>query len=265
MTEFRGRHYAWEYSLQGHGPLLVHLHGWNGHRDYFIKRCGPFLENDYALCCVQLPSFDEGSGLRPEMDALCEDLGLFLGALGHRELYLSGYCLGAVISLDFALRKPGGIKRLVLIEPTLEFPCGLGILRWPWLGPWVLKQVLRSRLGEALIRSLFLYGDEHPDGLLLKLFKEVHIPSSLAYLEMLWGYSRRDHRLRLEEGTPPPMTILRGDKTQSRVKRSCELLCHYFESDLLVQPNAGHFVFESAPDLLQKVLGSKNVETGQTF
>lgn len=125
---FEGRKIHWE--THGEGPPLLFLHEWNSSsalfRDHALDR--------YAAChqviLVDLPGFGRSEALADlSMDGLSRLLVALLDTLGHRRTSVLGFCLGAILGLDFALRHPERVDRLVLVDILIRFrPCSASFL-----------------------------------------------------------------------------------------------------------------------------------------
>ena len=110
------------YETQGEGPeVIVVVHGGAGlPHDYFH----PMLANlsRYA----KLVFFDRradmlGSGKSHQMasvDEMADDIDALRQELGLNRVTLLGHSFGGAIALNYAIRHPGNVKRLILVSAT---------------------------------------------------------------------------------------------------------------------------------------------------
>mgnify|MGYP001179469118 FL=1 len=100
-------------------PLLALAHGMGSNR----TRWSEFFEQTSLKSSWNLLRFDlRGHGESPwrgrtGMEIWCDDLAAILDAEHCARAVLGGHCLGANFALQFAHRKPGRTRGLVLIEP----------------------------------------------------------------------------------------------------------------------------------------------------
>jgi len=105
------------YLTAGQGEPLLLIHGYGGEAEKWINNIGVLAEK-YTVYAPDLPGFGNSQPLTgtyyiPELAAFVES---FVEHLGLTSFYLVGHSLGGGISLNYALRYPGRIKKLVLVS-----------------------------------------------------------------------------------------------------------------------------------------------------
>jgi pimeloyl-ACP methyl ester carboxylesterase len=120
------------YNEYGEGPILVLLHGNGESCDYFEHQIPCFSQN-YRV--IALDTRGHGQSPRGEkpftIKQFAEDLHDFMDEKGIEKAILLGFSDGGNIALEFALRYPERVEKLVLNGANL-FPRGVKPLyQWP--------------------------------------------------------------------------------------------------------------------------------------
>jgi pimeloyl-[acyl-carrier protein] methyl ester esterase len=104
----------------GSGPDLVLLHGW-GMNAAVWDDAARELAQHFRLHCVDLPGHGGSSACAPcTLDALADVLAAAL----PRRVAVCGWSFGGQVALNWALRVPHQVERLVLIATTPRFVRG---------------------------------------------------------------------------------------------------------------------------------------------
>ena len=247
------------YLSGGEGPsTLVLIHG--GGADSASLSWAPSIDRLSSSCRViapDLPGFGESD--KPEADYTLDYYTRFLERF-TRELdlgsfHLGGLSMGGQISLDFTLRFPSAVQKLLLVGSA-----GLGTrLRWQVLGrlggKWpglqksVRKTAARSPEAIRLSLGLFLHNPElATDDLVQEISRGITLPGAgrawRSYLAHEMDYSGFRHSFldHLAEITSPTL-ILHGanDKFISVkwAKKAHQLMP---DSKLCIFPECGHWL-----------------------
>ena len=120
------------YIEQGQGQPLILLHGNGESCDYFEHQI-PCFSKDYRVIAIDT----RGHGKSPRGDKpftikqFAEDLYDFMDAKGITKVNILGFSDGGNIALEFALKHPERIEKLILNGANL-FPSGVKPLyQWP--------------------------------------------------------------------------------------------------------------------------------------
>ncbi|MHB8507111.1 MAG: alpha/beta fold hydrolase [Candidatus Dormibacteria bacterium] len=102
----------------GEGEPLLLVHGWIGSAENFHKWM-PALEGRRRVIIPDLPGFGETPPLggRHSIEELGGWLEEFVDAIRLESFDLGGLCLGGTVALEFARRRPGAVRQLVLHTP----------------------------------------------------------------------------------------------------------------------------------------------------
>ena len=105
----------------GSGPDLVLLHGW-GMNAAVWGESATGLARHFRLHCVDLPGHGASAACAPgTLDALAD----LLAAALPRRVAVCGWSFGGQVALNWALRKPHQVERLVLLAATPRFVRGV--------------------------------------------------------------------------------------------------------------------------------------------
>lgn len=120
------------YIEQGQGRPLILLHGNGESCDYFEHQI-PYFSSDYHVIAVDTRGHGKSPrGERPfTIKQFAEDLYDFLDEKGIAQAILLGFSDGGNIAMEFALRHPERVEKLILNGANL-FPSGVKPLyQWP--------------------------------------------------------------------------------------------------------------------------------------
>ena len=199
--------------VSGSGPDLVLLHGW-GVNAAVWGELATELAQHFRLHCVDLPGHGASTACVPcTLDALAD----LLAAALPRRVAVCGWSFGGQVALNWALRKPDQIERLVLLAATPRFVRGA---QWDCgIDAAVLDDFARGLAHDyraTLQRFLALQarGDAHPRIVLRRLREHILArgePDVAALGAELRLLKETDLRDRLERITPPAL-ILHGER-----------------------------------------------------
>lgn len=240
---FEGRQIYWE--THGEGPPLLFLHEWNSSSALFREHALDRYTAEHEVILVDLPGFGRSEALDVlSMEGLSRLLVALLDTLGHRRTSVLGFCLGAILGLDFALRHPRRVDRLVLVDILVRFPVLLRVLFVPGVGAAVVHFSTQTAIGTRLA-ARFL--DDRSGGrTLARSFRQVRIAVSLEYLAMMRRYAKTDH-LRRAQGLESPVLCLASGSGPLPFRRCAVALTRSLpEGHLSMVPASRHYTFLTA-------------------
>lgn len=137
------------------GEIILMYDGWLGSWRAFSKIL-PFLENDYHMFVVATPGFGESGELRSRhtieanADLLHEVMDRLKLKRRGRKLYLLGLSFGGCVAIQFAVRYPHYLSRLIVQGvPIGPFPRWMRFVGHFVLRPWVhgiVRHLMKSRI-----------------------------------------------------------------------------------------------------------------------
>lgn len=104
-----------QYRVEGSGPLLIYIAGLDGTGQLFFKQA-PRLTPAYRV--VTFRSRDNGQFT---YDDLADDVAAIIRDLGEPRATILGESFGGTVALNFSLRYPGMVERLVVINSFPRF------------------------------------------------------------------------------------------------------------------------------------------------
>src|SRR5215208_2541650 len=102
-------------AVQGSGPLLVYIAGLDGTGQLLFKQL-PFLSHSYRV--ITYRSRDDNQFT---YDDLADDVRDIIRSLGEEHATILGESFGGTVALTFALRHPGMVERLVVVNSFPRF------------------------------------------------------------------------------------------------------------------------------------------------
>lgn len=108
------------YLSEGSGPPLVLLHGLGNNSKSWIRQLEG-LKQDYTVIAWDAPGYGKSSDPVPELQhfaQFADYLKRFLDGLQLEEVYLLGHSMGSAIAIDFAIRFPEKVTKLMIAAPT---------------------------------------------------------------------------------------------------------------------------------------------------
>lgn len=216
------------YVEQGQGKPLILLHG-NGEDSSYFEHQIPYFSSDYHVIALDT----RGHGQSPRGDKpfaikqFAEDLRDFMDEKDIEKAILLGFSDGGNIALEFALKYPERIDKMIVDGANL-FPSGVRPLyQWPVeIGYRIAK--LFSRKSEKALRNAEMLG---------LMVNEPHIdPSELAAITM-------------------PVLVVAG--TKDMIKEShTKLIYKSLPNAQLSIIEGDHFVANKNPEAFNKIVTS---------
>ena len=108
------------YEGTGQGDPLILIHGFGMDHRLWEPQVAAFSDR-WRVICYDLRGFGRSS--EPEEGvpyAHAEDLASLMVQLGLEQAHLCGLSLGGEVAVDFALRYPGAVLSLTLVDSTLD-------------------------------------------------------------------------------------------------------------------------------------------------
>ena len=102
----------------GHGPPLIFIHGFPLDHTMWRHQIDD-LQTDYRVLALDLPGFGQSQASRSEMSitGFADGIAEFLDRIGVQgKITLCGLSMGGSIGLQFALRHPHRLARLILCD-----------------------------------------------------------------------------------------------------------------------------------------------------
>lgn len=197
--------------------LYLAFHGWAGdHREF--SAIAARLPDDACWISVDLPGYGDSPAptawdIKTITEQLSDELSDLLDA--HHDITLVGFCSGVVLGLELARKRPGSIKRIVMIDPFAFLP-------------WYFKIFTLGEFGRRAYASTFM----SPAG--RKITDKILSSMQTADTDFTGAFVEADHELiqnylrlfaslngrQVFAGFEVNVEIARGEKTFGAVKKS---------------------------------------------
>jgi pimeloyl-ACP methyl ester carboxylesterase len=262
------------YSDAGTGPAVVLVHGTPSH-SYIWRNVVPGLRDaGYRTLVFDLLGYglsERPVGRDTSVAAQVRVLERLLEARGIDRANLAGHDIGGAVAMTFALRNRERVSKLALIDPV-------SYDSWP-SETW--QEIIRNRLPEYEKQS----EEEFREMMTRQLRMTVHDRERMtgevleAYLEPLSGALGRasffEHQVRHYDSRytreisgdlqklSMPVRILWGEEDEWQPTSYARRLRRDIpNSELVVVPEAGHFLMEDAPERVTAELSGFFAEDG---
>lgn len=188
-----------QYRVKGSGPLLIYIAGLDGTGQLFFKQA-PALTRSYRV--VTFRSRDDG---RFTYEDLSDDLAAIIRDLGQKQATILGESFGGTVALNFALRYPRMVERLVVINSFPRFRKRLTIRLGVMLASGLPFHLLWPMRRAANILGLVVDGVSREDRRFF--WKAIRTVSAEAYARRLELIAELNIEDRLSEIQTPALFI----------------------------------------------------------
>jgi pimeloyl-ACP methyl ester carboxylesterase len=111
------------YQIHGDGYPVVLIHGFGSKKESFMAQI-PVLSQEFKL--ISFDNRGSGKSERPDvpytMEMFVDDIVGLLDYLEIKKVHLIGLSLGGMIGLNFVLKNPNRVNKLVLINTLAQLP-----------------------------------------------------------------------------------------------------------------------------------------------
>jgi len=111
------------YQVQGEGYPVVLIHGFGSKKESFMAQV-PALSQEFKV--ISFDNRGSGKSGRPNipytMEMFVDDIKALLDYLTIDKVHLIGLSLGGMIGLNYVLKHPNTVNKLVLINTLAQFP-----------------------------------------------------------------------------------------------------------------------------------------------
>jgi pimeloyl-ACP methyl ester carboxylesterase len=222
-----------QYRVEGSGPLLVYIAGLDGTGQLFFKQA-PLLARAYRV--VTFRSRDNGQFT---YDDLADDIAAIIRDLGERRATILGESFGGTVALNFSLRYPEMVERLVVINSFARFRNRLTIKLGVRLASGLPFRLLWPVRRSASILGLLVDGVSGVDR--RQFWSAIRTVSGQAYLRRLQLIEKLNVVTRLSEIRIPSLFVA-GDRDLliSSVREANAMAARMPNARVRVIKGAGH-------------------------
>jgi pimeloyl-ACP methyl ester carboxylesterase len=221
------------YQVEGSGPLLIHVAGLDGTGQLFFKQA-PRLALAHRV--ITFRSREHG---RFTYEDLTDDLAAIIRNQGEQRGTIVGESFGGTVALNFAMRYPRMVERLVVVNSFPRFRNRLTIKLGAKVASGVPFRLLWPVRRAASAVGLLVDGVDHDDRRLF--WRAISTVSSEAYARRLQLIEALDLEPRLSEIQAPTLFIA-GDRDLliPSVKEAYAMAARMPNARVKVIKGAGH-------------------------
>lgn len=114
------QHAIWHFTKQGHGDVLVLLHGWSFDKNVWSYQIDEFTR-EFSLVTVDLPGHGK-SAYAADID-IVNDLYQLVCSLRRQKISIIGHSFGGFLALQFAAQYAELVEKLVVVGAPAKFVC----------------------------------------------------------------------------------------------------------------------------------------------
>ncbi len=196
------------YDRFGQGIPLLFIHEWNTSSNLFKRVNLPDFKEKYQVILFDLPGFGK-SDLLPQMtfDKITDLIVKIMDTLEVPKVHVIGFCLGSAIALDFAIRYPERMNKLVLMEALIDFPLICKPLLIPHVGNWIVRFFAGTMFGSLLFKKVMFKRGRENRGMFTQETLRANINVSMEYMRMVYHYGKIKHYERSKSLTMPTLCM----------------------------------------------------------
>jgi acylglycerol lipase len=119
---------SWHPAKEPSRAIIVGVHGHGDHSGGHLNMIHELVRNGYSWYGFDLRGHGRSPGNRGHveswsdyLDDLQEFLDLVRGFEAESSIFILGHSLGGLISLEYALRNPSGLKGIIAISPAINY------------------------------------------------------------------------------------------------------------------------------------------------
>ena len=254
---------ALHYEQSGQGRPIVFLHGLLS-SSYLWREVTPALTYRNTIYSLDLMGFglsEKPPSVEYSLDTYVGQLSVFLESLEIADPILVGHGIGGRIALAYALRRGGGVRKLILMDvlpmSSASLPASIRLLRFPGLGEllagdWFLERILldgvenKAVMTKALLQEYMTPYRDDPGAraALLKCLREFVLPAN----------SEQNLQTQLASLEVPTLVMWGGNDEYTPLQMGRKLSDTLPQSEIAVILRSGHYIQEDRPEEVRAVL-----------
>jgi pimeloyl-ACP methyl ester carboxylesterase len=254
MTKVHLNDVSIHYLIEGSGPPLVLLHGLGNNSKSWIHQLES-LKKDYTVIAWDAPGYGQSSDPEKELNDFSEFanyLKKFLDQLGLEKIFLLGHSMGSAIAIDFSIRFPEMVEKLIIAAPTrgsagltAKENIGKRDARHHLIENTPAEEIARLRTPALLSPSTADSVREYAE----KVMSEVRLSGYKSVANSLYNLNQMDDYAKV---SMPTLVICGEEDRATPVSESEIIVQHIKDSSLKVISGTGHLCYQEKPDLFNQ-------------
>lgn len=234
-------------AVEGHGPLLLFLHGIGGNRNHWQHQLAFFSRQGFSAAAWDARGYGDSEDYegRLRFEDFTSDLLRSLDFLGEERAHLVGLSMGGRIARNFALKHPRRVRTLTLANSSPGFDA---------LSPEEVLKFVEERRHRSPESARRVLGSRARPGAHEALLSSFHALRNDSYLKTLEASVAQDRAAPLEKLNVPTLVIT-GDEDRvyplELVKRMARRIPG---AKLAVLESCGHLSNLEQPERFNEVL-----------
>lgn len=224
-------------------PVCICFHGMNMTREMYKTDQLQHLLKNYSLVLVDLCGYGDSSIETKNFNMVVFNQ-LVLKLVKYENIKsctIVGYCLGGAFALDFAIRNPYFIERLILIETMIYLP------KWLWLtllpgycsGYRIFqKQIKLFKILECCTKFKNISSSKR----IRISSREWNRTVNSFYLKLMNEYEKQNHIKRCQQ-INCPVNIIYSQASFKNIRKTAQILSQFSFVELHLCQGRGHFLF----------------------
>jgi len=232
------------YDVYGSGKPIICIHGWLENRKCFRYQSYKNFLKDYKVIALDLPGFGGSSDPKEfTFEEITKIIDGFAEELGLESFDIIGQCMGTDFVLDYAIRYPQKVSKVILVEPMIYFPWWFKALLIPKINKGIMKAFINYKMLSRIMNKYRPIKGFRRDMQRMKSLQKANVNSALQYVKLLRNYSKGNQEERIKE-IRKDVVIVSGGKTFRQVKKSIRILKEIFnEANHIEDKEKNHFIF----------------------
>lgn len=244
------------YIMEGSGPPLVLLHGLGNNSKSWIHQLEG-LKRKYTVIAWDAPGYGQSSDPEKELQRFSQFsdyLKELLDQLNLGKIFLLGHSMGSAIAIDFAIRFPEMVEKLIIAAPTRG---SAGLTAEENLE----KREARNQLIEntppeeiARLRTPALLSPNTADSVreyAQKIMSEVRLSGYKSVSNSLFNLNQMDDYAKISM----PTLVICGEEDQVTPVSESEIIVRNIKNgNLKVIAQTGHLCYQEKPDIFNQHL-----------
>jgi pimeloyl-ACP methyl ester carboxylesterase len=246
------------FSMLGHGPTVLMLHGSGGSFRSFAPQVEVLASLGFRGVSWNMPGYAHSVPVEPYsfmgLAASCAYLiETLMAEAQQRSVALVGHGMGGMLALEMAMRRPDLVRQLVLVATATAVLPGDGYDRHIVQGlRWLDEAQDMQTTADTLLPRLVSPG-ALPEGVRLATFcqSQVHAATWRRALEAMRGFDRRAALGHIAA----PTLVVAGEHDRVAPPETLSALAHAIPgAELATLPAAGHLPHLEQPDAFDEAL-----------